>query len=87
MSVEWFGARLRELREQRGLTQQELAERIGTTVRNISRLETGVQEATWPTVVALAKVFGVSCDAFLQKPAATVEPKRGRPHGRPRTTG
>jgi transcriptional regulator with XRE-family HTH domain len=79
MSAAWFAGRLRELREQAGLTQQDLAERMGTTIRNISRLETGGQEATWPTVVALAKVFGVSCDAFLQEPAALPEPKRGRP--------
>src|SRR5262245_35473829 len=79
MSAEWFAGRLRELRENAGLTQLDLAERIGTTVRNISRLETGVQEPTWPTVVALAAVFGVSCDAFLQRPAALPEPQRGRP--------
>ena len=79
MSAEWFAGRLRELREGAGLTQPELAERVGTTVRNISRLETGVQEATWPTVVALAKAFGVSCDAFLQEPAAPPDPHRGRP--------
>jgi transcriptional regulator with XRE-family HTH domain len=79
MSAEWFAARLRELREQAGLTQRELAERADTTVRNISRLETGAQEATWPTVVALACVFGVSCDAFLQPPGILPEPRRGRP--------
>jgi transcriptional regulator with XRE-family HTH domain len=79
MSAAWFAGRLRELRERAGLTQQELAARVGTTVRNISRLETGVQEATWPTVVALAGVFGVTCDAFLQEPAAMPEPHRGRP--------
>jgi transcriptional regulator with XRE-family HTH domain len=79
MSAEWFAARLRELREQAGLTQRELAERIDTTVRNISRLETGAQEATWPTVIALARVLGVSVDAFLRRPAAMPEPRRGRP--------
>ena len=55
----------------------------GRTARDnrshLSRLETGAQEATWPTVVALAKVFGVSCDAFLREPAALPEPRRGRP--------
>jgi transcriptional regulator with XRE-family HTH domain len=79
MSVDWFAGRLRELREQAGLTQGQLAAHVGTTVRNISRLETGAQEPTWPTVVALAKVFGVSCEAFLQPPAAMPEPRRGRP--------
>jgi transcriptional regulator with XRE-family HTH domain len=83
MSAEWLAGRLRELREQAGLTQQELARRLNTTVRNISRLETGVQEPTWPTVVALARVFCVSCEAFLQPPAVLPEPRRGRPRKAP----
>jgi transcriptional regulator with XRE-family HTH domain len=79
MSANWFASRLRQLREQARLTQRMLAERVGTTVRTISRLETGAQEATWPMVVALAAVFGVSCESFLQEPEALPEPKRGRP--------
>src|SRR5262245_61375926 len=74
-----FAGRMKELREQAGLSQQQLADRLGTTVRNISRLETGVQEPTWPTVLALAEVFGVDCNAFTQEPAARPEPSRGRP--------
>jgi transcriptional regulator with XRE-family HTH domain len=46
MNAAYFAGRLRELRDQVGLTQKELAERIGTSVRNVSRLETGAQEAT-----------------------------------------
>ncbi len=79
MSAAWFAGRLRQLRERAGLTQRELAQRLGTTVRTISRLETGAQEATWPIVVALAEVFGVTCESFLQEPEARPEPKRGRP--------
>ncbi len=72
-----FGPRLRELREQAGLTQAELAEKIATTVRNISRLETGAQEATWPIALKLAETLGVSCEAFCREPASTGERKRG----------
>src|SRR5262245_4628839 len=79
VAAERFGARLKELREQAGLTQQELADRVETTVRTISRLETGVQEPTWTAVVALADALGVDCRAFLQEPACVPEPKRGRP--------
>jgi transcriptional regulator with XRE-family HTH domain len=83
MSAAWFASRLRQLREQAELTQRKLAERLGTTVRTISRLETGAQEATWPMVVALADVFGVTCESFLQEPDARPEPKRGRPRKTP----
>lgn len=79
MNASNFGLRLRELREQAGFTQAVLAEKIGTTVRNISRLETGAQEATWPIVLRLSEAFGVSCEAFCQPPASTGERKRGRP--------
>ena len=35
-----FGERVRELRQQRGLTQQKLAEKLGVTVGYISKVET-----------------------------------------------
>jgi transcriptional regulator with XRE-family HTH domain len=79
MGAEHFAGRLKELREHAGLSQKELAERVGLTVRQISRFETGVQTATWPTAVALAEALGVTCLAFLEEPAAAPEPKRGRP--------
>ncbi len=78
-----FPGRLRELREGAGLTQEQLAEKLGTTVRNISRLETGAQEPTWPTVLALAQAFGVTCEAFCQQPAALPPNRRGRPPKKP----
>jgi transcriptional regulator with XRE-family HTH domain len=75
----WFGARLQELRECAGLTQPQLAERVGLGGRQLSRLETGVNDATWPTVIALAKALGVECTAFLLPPAERHIPRRGRP--------
>ncbi len=82
MNAEWFAGRLKELREQVGISQKALAERVGLNVRQVSRLETGAQTATWPVVVALCQALGVGPDAFLQKPAVMLEPERGRPHKR-----
>jgi transcriptional regulator with XRE-family HTH domain len=81
----WLGARLRELREAAGLTQPQLAQHVGISTRQVSRLETGEQVATWPTVLALANALGVDCTAFTTPPAAaaTAPRSRGRP---PRTT-
>jgi transcriptional regulator with XRE-family HTH domain len=81
--ADWFGGRLRELREAEGLTQPQLAERVGISTRQVSRLETGEQVATWPTVLALAKAMGVDCNAFTRPPAAEAAAPRGR--GRPRS--
>jgi transcriptional regulator with XRE-family HTH domain len=79
MDSKQFGARVKELREAAGLSQKDLAEKIGKTVRTVSRLETGVQEATWPIVLDLARALGVDCRAFQEAPAVQQEPKRGRP--------
>jgi transcriptional regulator with XRE-family HTH domain len=49
-----FGARLREMRIERGLTQPEIAARIGTSASNISDLERGIKVPTLTTVARLA---------------------------------
>jgi len=42
-------------------------------------LETGVQIATWPTVVSLAKALGVDCTAFTEEASDQTPKGRGRP--------
>src|SRR5262249_13360167 len=69
-----------------GLSQKDLAKRVALTVRQSSRLETGAQTPTWPTVVALAEALGTDCRAFLEAPAATPEPSGAPPRRPPRTT-
>jgi len=56
-----FGLRhvVREHRKRLSLTQDELAERAGTTGETISRIERGAVEASPETLRALAPVFGV----------------------------
>lgn len=49
-----FGARLREVRLARGLTQTDLAERCGTSVAAISHIERGTKVPTLTTLVRLA---------------------------------
>jgi transcriptional regulator with XRE-family HTH domain len=79
MSSDFFPDRLRELREAAALSQKAVAERVGITVRQVSRLETGAQVPTWPTVVKLAEALGVNCLAFLEAPVERPAPGRGRP--------
>lgn len=75
----WMGARLRELREQKGLTQSQLADLVGVKRDAVARWEADVREPGWSNVVALARALGVDCLAFLQVPADRPETARGRP--------
>ena len=60
-----FGMRLKELRKQNGLTQQQLAERIGVTKSVISFYELK-ERAPSPDVLAkLSYIFHVSTDYLL----------------------
>jgi transcriptional regulator with XRE-family HTH domain len=42
------------------LTQEDLAEAAGVTVRTLSQLETGNANPTWATVGDIARALGVS---------------------------
>jgi transcriptional regulator with XRE-family HTH domain len=77
-----FAQRLRELREAAGLTQEQLAERAGLYPFSLAKLEQGVHEPTWPTVLDLGAALGVEVGAFVCEDRDRLAPKR-RP-GRPR---
>lgn len=81
MVSELFAGRLRELRTAMGLSQSELADKVGVNVRQISRMETAAQVPTWPIAVALAGALGVGVEAFTIAPqsSSSPTPKRGRP--------
>ena len=51
--------RLRELREARGLTLRDLAERVGTSNQQISHLELGKRQLTMDWMGRVAAVLGV----------------------------
>ena len=55
-----FQDRLKTLRTKNGLTQQELAKKIGVSQASIFYWETGKREPSFKTIEKLAKVFG--CD-------------------------
>lgn len=57
--------RLKELREQRHISQVFLGLELGMSQNTISRYETGAREADYETLVALADYFNVSVDYLL----------------------
>ncbi len=57
--------RIRDLREDADLTQQEIADALGITQRKYSYVETGTQLATEEFLVKLADFYNVSVDYIL----------------------
>jgi transcriptional regulator with XRE-family HTH domain len=78
-----FGRRLKELREQAGLTQPQLAERANLSKAGIADLEQGRREPSWSTVQSLCAALAVSCEAFNQEPGEREVTGRGRPRKAP----
>jgi transcriptional regulator with XRE-family HTH domain len=74
-----FGRRLKEVRESKGLSQQQLADMAGVHIMTVSKLERGAQEPAWPLVIALADALGIGCEAFRAEPGPAPKRQRGRP--------
>ena len=71
-----FGERLRRLREEAGLTQEELAAKAGMTAKGVSALERGERKRPYPhTVRSLADALGL--DDERRAGLISTVPKRG----------
>ncbi len=56
---------LKRLREESGMTQEEVAKYLWLTNASVSAYETGIRLPTYNTLVRLAKLFRVSTDNIL----------------------
>jgi transcriptional regulator with XRE-family HTH domain len=61
-----LGLAIKELREARGLTQEELASRADTTIGTISRMESAKSAPAWATVMQAIEAMGVSLPALAE---------------------
>lgn len=59
--------RLKEIRNNRGITQLKLAMDLNISQNTISRYETGEREADYTTLIRLADYFNVSLDYLLER--------------------
>lgn len=55
-----LGKAIRQLREERGMTQEALAQEAGVTVGHMSMIERGHSNPTWGTLKSVAKALHVS---------------------------
>lgn len=60
-----IGRRIRKIRKARGLSQEQLAEKIGISVTHMSHIETGNTKLSLPVFVDLATVLEVHTDDLL----------------------
>lgn len=70
-----LGKRLKYLRGNRcGLSQDEAAERAGLHPNALSRIESGKQNVTLLTLVALALAYGVTVEALFDRKVKAISP-------------
>lgn len=66
-------------RKQLGISQEELADRLGVTRQAVSKWELGSSLPELETVVALARTFGVSTDYLLSEEEPIHQPEEELP--------
>lgn len=73
--------RIKQLREDKDLTQENIATILGTTQQQIYKYEKGIQEMTVGRLKTLCEYYGVSADYVLGLPENLAWPRPGRKTG------
>ena len=60
-----YGQRIRELRLERNMTQDQLAKELGVTQKNISKYELEQLDLNTETLIQICRLFDVSADYLL----------------------
>jgi len=60
-----LGARLKELRKNQGMTQLQVAERVGISKAMVSSYEVSARQPSYEVLVKLAALYGVTTDYLL----------------------
>jgi len=59
-----IGSKIRDIRKIRGLTQQDIADKLGVKKNTISQWESGARNMSLEQTIQFAKVVGVTLDYF-----------------------
>lgn len=62
---EMIGSRIQEIRTKKGITQDQLSEKVGISPKYLSSIERGKENPTLKTILSLADSLGVKPDEFF----------------------
>ena len=68
-----LGTKISELRKARGMTQDELADKMGVSPQAVSKWENDLSMPDLPVLIELSDFFHISLDDFLKEKVHTVE--------------
>ena len=71
-----FAQRLGKLRKEKGLTQEDLAKKIGVGIAQMRRYEKGASSPTLEVIKNMAKALGVSADELIFDENEGIAPAR-----------
>jgi transcriptional regulator with XRE-family HTH domain len=77
--VDHVARRIGELRTEVGLTQADVAERLGMTLTNYQRIEHGLQNLTLKMMVRVANAIGAKTAELFAPMAKPHKRQKGRP--------
>ncbi len=60
-----IGQRIRKIRKARGLSQEQLAEKVGISTTHMSHIETANTKLSLPVFIEIAEVLEVQTDSLL----------------------
>lgn len=78
MKKKTLGMMIASLRKEKGMTQQELAERMGVTDKAVSKWERDLSCPDVSTIPKLAETFDVSVDELMQVKTVTADQSEKR---------
>jgi transcriptional regulator with XRE-family HTH domain len=71
-----FGLRIKELRDTKGMTQEDLADAANLFRTYLSRIETGAANPSLTVIHSLARALSESVESVLQLPVRTDVPSK-----------
>ena len=74
MGKQSLGAKITSLRKEKGMTQLELADKMGVTDKAVSKWERDLSFPDFSSMPKLAEIFGISVDELMQvKPVSVLD--------------